>query len=194
MDSAQFVQRVEREMQDLGSERAVVNQGDQFAIWFGKEILGFEEGLVAERLHIGGSGDEKVDLGIAEDDIPIRILAQCKFSSGGGRYNKDEIEEVITARKRVLEFSEMGNQRRRDFSFRYRSAEQKPERLLCIGFGTFTPESFDYAIEHGIVIYDLKKIFNEWLTRKDPARLPIPRLVSIPSSTAARIERGKEPH
>ncbi len=195
MQTAEFVQRVEREMSELGSERAIAKQGDQFAVWFGVEILGFEVGLVAERLHIGGSGDEKSDLAVAEEDVPIRILAQCKFSNGGsGHYNKDEVEEVLTARRRALEFPTLGHQKRQEFSIKYKAAEQKPERLLSVGFGNFTPEAFEYAVANKVVIYDLERIFQEWLTRRDPARLPIPKLVSIPAKEDSLITRGKEPH
>jgi hypothetical protein len=194
MQTEEFTKRVEMEMAELGSERAISNQGDQFAVWFGVEILGFDVGLVAERLHIGASGDEKIDLGIAEEDVPIRILTQCKFSGGGsGTYNKDEVEEVLTARKRALDFPDLGNQRRQEFCARYRAAEQKPERLLCVGFGAFTPDAFDYAVAHKVVIYDLERILHEWLTRRDPARVQLPKLVSIQAASDSLITRGREP-
>jgi len=194
MQKADFVKRVETEMAEIGSERAILNEGDQFAVWCGTELLGFEVGLVAERLHIGGSGDEKIDLGVAEEDVPIRILAQCKFSAGGAaQYSKDEVEEVLTGRKRALEFPTLGSQKRQEFTVRYKAAEQKPERLLCIGLGRFTPEAFDYAVSTRVVIYDIDRIYEEWLTRRDPARLSMPKLVSIPADKESLISRGKEP-
>jgi hypothetical protein len=195
METSEFAQRVEKEMSELGAERAIANQGNQFAIWFGIEILGFDAGLVAERLHIGGSGDEKIDLGVAEQDVPIRILAQCKFSSNGSDiYNKDTVEEVLTARRRALEFPSLGHQKRQEFCTRYKAAEQKPERLLCVGFGNFTRDAFDYAVAYKVVIYDLNRILQEWLTRRDPARLPVPKYISIPAPKDSLIMRGKEPH
>lgn len=194
MDTSGFVERVEREMSELGSERAMANLGDQFAVWFGSEILGFEVGLVAEQLHIGASGDEKSDLGIAEEDVPIRIIAQCKFSKfGAGKFNKDTVDEVKNARDRAISIPTMGNQKRQEFSARFNASEQKPERLLCVGFGSFTPEAFEYAVANKIIIYDLHRIHQEWLTLRDPARLSMPKLVSIPADKESLITRGKEP-
>jgi len=181
-------------MAEIGAERAIADEGNQFAIWFGEEILGFELGLVAEKLHIGASGDHKIDLGIAEDDVPIRIIAQCKFSKGGkGNYNLDLVDEVLNAKKRAIQSPLLGNTRRQEFCVRYNAASQKPERLLAIGFGTFAKDAFDYAVDSGVVIYDHERLYREWISRNDPAGLPPPKMISIPASTDVRIEKGKKP-
>jgi len=194
MPDPAFVAKVESQMAEIGDERTVSGKGDQFAIWFGTEILGFDLGLVAERLHVGGSGDEKIDLGVAEDDVPIRIIAQCKYSVGGtGTFNKDQVEEVLTARRRAIEYPTLGSTARQEFCKRYHSAKQKPERLLCVGFGGFVEEAFDYATGNNVVVYDLDRIWKEWLSRRDPARLPKPKLVTIPASRDAVIARGSSP-
>ena len=181
-------------MAEIGAERAISDPGDQFAVWFCTEILGFDLGLVAERLHVGGSGDEKIDLGVAEDDVPLRIVAQCKYSAGGsGQYNKNDIEEVITARKRATQYPSLGNSRRQEFCKRYNAAKEKPERLLLAGFGSVVRDAFDYAVDNGVVVYDLDRIHREWLTRHDPARLPEPKLLPIPAQRDSIIVRGKQP-
>lgn len=163
MDDDAFVARVKAEMKELQS-RGVRGKGDQFAVWFAAKILGEDEGQAIEEYHIGGTGDNKLDIGILDDDHSAVIIAQCKFSGKPllQTFNTDLPEEAKNAHDRLKSVPDAGNDRRKDFARRFAGTD-KPVRTLAVGFGKVSEAAYNYANVNKIEIYDFQKIKRRYI-------------------------------
>src|SRR2546425_13216839 len=111
MNDNEFLALVQAEMSNLRTQRGVPNEGDQFAVWFATEILKEDIIKVVEEYHVGGAGDNRVDLGVCDDDHEVRIIAQCKFSRTplGTSFKNNLIDEVLRAKNRLKTIPEDGS-------------------------------------------------------------------------------------
>lgn len=182
MDNDEFVRLVKTEMKELES-KGVRKEGDQFAIWFATKILGEDESQTIEEYHIGGTGDNKLDIGILDDDHSAVIIAQCKFSRRPleKTFNTDLPEEAKNARDRLKSIPDAGNEKRRDFAQRFDRTD-KPVRILAVGFGKVSGPAYKYAKVSKIEIYDFEKIKRRYIYHE------VMEGCQQPSSTTFEIE------
>lgn len=191
MENKEFIQKVESAMDEIESTRGIHNRGDLFAIWFGRDVLGYEEEDVAELYHIGGTGDEKIDLGIIDDAQEIIFVAQVKYSSDPlqARFNRDHIDEVLTALSRLENELSIGNERRREFARQYdRKKNEYPTRLIFVGFGKLTENTGDYSKNKNVKVYDFDRLKEEYFRLENPAEFRTPEYVSFPISGESYLE------
>lgn len=163
MENDEFVRLVKTEMAELES-RGVRGEGDQFAVWFATKILGEDEGQTIEEYHIGGRGDNKLDIGILDDEHSAVILAQCKFSRRPleTTFNTDLAEEAKNAHDRLKSIPDAGNEKRKDFAKRFARTD-KFARILAVGFGNVSEAAYNYAKVNKIEIYDFEKIKRRYI-------------------------------
>jgi len=182
MHNDEFVRLVKTEMKELES-RGVQKGGDQFAIWFAAKILGEDEGQTIEEYHIGATGDNKLDIGILDDDHSAVIIAQCKFSRKPleRTFNTDLPEEAKNAHDRLKSVPEAGNEKRKDFAQRFARTD-KPVRILAVGFGNVSEPAYNYAKVNKIEIYDFEKIKRRYIYHE------VMEGCRQPSSTTFEIE------
>ncbi len=180
MDNAKFIKIVKSEMAEIGESYAIKDVGNQFAIWFLSKVLCEEIGMSVEQYHIGGSGDQKIDIGMIDEDHSAVIIGQCKYSENpeNAKFNEDLPEEVFNALDRLQNFPEEGHEKRKDFASAFSSSE-KPTRLLAIGFGSFTDGAVRYALKKQIEIYDLEKIRVRWLYNEVLEDIKTPDLIKM---------------
>ena len=157
MNDKEFRNTVAAELAEIGASKGVANVGDQFAIWFTSRILGEDEGDAAEAYCIGGAGDEKIDIGICDDDHELTVIGQCKYSPAPHDYSKDLVDETRNALHRAQTSPNTGSQKRREFCETFNKSE-KPILLIAAGFGDVEPETVAYAVENAVVLYDYKRI------------------------------------
>lgn len=115
MTNEEFRLRVKEEMDEIGKNRGILNDGSKFEVWFATKILGEEEGVVVDEYQIGGSGDEKIDLGICDDEHEFKFIIQCKYSDSEKMYNKDEVDQILGAINRIKTCPNDGNLKRKEF-------------------------------------------------------------------------------
>jgi len=193
MEDREFIQKVEGVMNEIENTRGIHNRGDLFAIWFGTYILGYEEDDVAELYHIGGSGDEKIDLGIIDDEQEIIFVVQVKYSSDPDRaiFNRDHIDEVLTALRRLENEPNIGNDRRRRFARQYHQKKDKyPTRLIFVCLGKLTTDAKNYAKDKNVKIYDFERLKQEYSRLENPAEFRIPEYVSFPIAGESYLKYG----
>jgi hypothetical protein len=182
MEDQDFLAALTDEMEDL-AESGVRQKGDQFAIWFATAILGEELEDVKERFHVGGSGDNKLDIGILDEAHDTILIVQCRYSDDPLNTTLDASvpEEAKSARDRLESVPTAGNKRRREFATRYNAqrSEDTPERVLAVGLGHFSDDARSYARANTVDLYDfglLKDLYevNRQLADGDaPASLTI---------------------
>lgn len=193
MEDAKFIEQVRKEMLEIKANHTINDQGDQFAVWFGKMILGFDEDKVAEEYHIGSAGDDKIDLGIVSSESETKLVAQCKYSANPdkARYNKDLVDEVLAARRRITDSPTTGNEKRKEFVKLF-SASSKPQRLIAVGFGGLTRGTTDYAATQDVEVYDFQRLKREYLLMLNPARVRPPQSVtlSVPGNRIFEYREG----
>lgn len=163
MDDNVFIALVKTEMKELES-RGVRGKGDQFAVWFATKILGEDQWQAIEEYHIGGTGDNKLDIGILDDEHSAVIIAQCKFSGKPLRqtFDTDLPEEAENAHDRLESVPDAGNEKRKDFARRFARTD-KPVRILAVGFGKVSEDAYNYAKAKKIEIYDFEKIKRRYI-------------------------------
>ncbi len=157
MNDDEFRETVANEMAEIQKTKGIPQEGDQFAVWFASRILGEDEGDAAEAFCIGSAGDEKIDIGICDDDHELNVIGQCKYSPKPHTYSKDLVDEVRNAFHRAQTSPSTGNQKRREFCERLNKSE-KPILLIAAGFGDVAPETLGYAVENDVVLYDYRRI------------------------------------
>lgn len=185
MENEEFMQKVETEMNEIESARGIHKRGDLFAMWFGRDVLGYEEEDVAESYHIGAAGDEKIDLGIIDDEQEIIFVVQVKYSSNPAntQFNRDHIDEVLTALRRLDDEPNIGNERRREFASQYhRKKNDYPTRLIFVGFGKLVGDTRDYAKNKNVKVYDFDRLKDEYSRLENPAEFRTPDYVTFPIS------------
>ena len=95
MTNEEFRLRVKEEMDEIGKNRGILNDGSKFEVWFATKILGEEEGVVVDEYQIGGSGDEKIDLGICDDEHEFKFIIQCKYCPNDGNLKRKEFVKKV---------------------------------------------------------------------------------------------------
>lgn len=191
MEDQKFIKIIENKMNEIEENRGIHNIGDLFAIWFGRDILGYEEEEIAELYHIGGTGDEKIDLGIVDDDQGIIFVVQVKYSSNPlrARFNRDDIDEVLTALRRLEEEPNIGNQRRREFAQQYhRKKNEYAVRSIFVGFGQLIEKARDYARNKNVKVYDFDRLKEEYIRLENPAEFRTPEYISFPLSKGSYLK------
>ncbi|MBN2122448.1 AIPR family protein [Candidatus Micrarchaeota archaeon] len=175
-------------MSSVQKEHGEGTLGNAFSIWFTSNILNEDEDRAANEYYIGASKDDKLDIGICDDEHELITLVQCKFpqTEGIGKYGSDDVEEILTAKKRITDFPDRGNHKRQEFAKKFQFHQKdKPLKLIIAGFGTFNTDAKKYAIQNGVEIFDFKKIKERWTYLRGSAPADIPELVSM------RIKEGK---
>ena len=181
MNDADFLAAVRDDMADI-AVTGVNQAGDQFAIWFAVKVLNENLDDVKDRYHIGGSGDNKLDIGILDDDHDTIIIVQCKYSSDPlhSTFDADLPEAAVNARDRLRSIPNEGSPRRRAFAAEYNAASWTvPQRLIAVGFGKFSSTARSYAREHNVELYDYERIKarfelgQQFATQRTPASLTL---------------------
>ena len=160
MDDTTFIETVKSEMKEIRERRGVRSKGNQFAIWFLTKILREPESKAEGEYHIGGGGDDKIDIGICDDEHQLAVVGQCKFTGKAFKakpYNKDLVDEVLAAIRRIEKSPGTGSSQRIEFVKRW-VATDKPCRRLAIAFGRFSEDAHEYALRNDVEIYDYEKI------------------------------------
>lgn len=178
MEDSEFIARVQERMREIEENYAIHEEGNQFAIWFGTEVLGLKEQDVAETYHIGGGGDDKIDLGVIADDRDLKIIVQCKYHAVPTSFNKDLVDQVRNARDRIESSPDSGNTKRKEFVKKFRISK-KPEKLIAVGFGNTTPDVYRYAIQHGVEVYDFEKLKRSYVSFINPGEAPKPSMATL---------------
>lgn len=193
MKDEDFIKKVKEEMKEIESEYGVRNTGDQFAIWFATKILMEEEEKVVAEYHIGGKGDEKIDIGICDDDHEVNFIIQCKFSGKPLKttFSKDLVDEVNNAEKRVREDPDSGNERRKEFARRW-NLSGKPTRKIAVGFGQVDSDVRRYAFDNKVEIYDFFKIKDRYLYSTVSGARKRPDLVSFSKVSSLLKEEKRD--
>lgn len=176
MEDAKFIKTVLEDLKLINTSLPrIIRSGDLFSIWFTSNILLTDtDEDTALNYFIGGSNDNKLDIGIADDDHELIILGQSKFPNGNklitdiqeadveiGNYTKDKIDEIITAKSRLTSDAVTGNQNWTNFVKDYKeriAPEDANVKLVFAGFGNFLPEVMAYALEKNIDVYDFKRM------------------------------------
>lgn len=163
MENKEFSKMVNLEMAEF-ADRGMKQKGDQFAVWFINMILGEDEGDAIEQYHIGSKGDNKLDIGILDEEHTAVIIGQCKFSDTPltTTFGANLPEEAKNGRDRLKTVPDAGNEKRKDFAQRFARTE-KPVRILAVGFGNFSPDAYKYAAANKIEIYDFEKIKRRYI-------------------------------
>ncbi len=184
MREDEFVRRVREELEEIRETTGRYNEGDLFAIWFGKEILGYEMEQVAETYHIGGRGDEKIDLGIIDDEQEMVFVVQAKYSTEPLRrqFGKNCVDEVWLALQKLEREPDIGNSRRREFARRYRQKKNigYQVRPVLVCFGKLSPAARNYAAKKDIQVYDFERLKEEYERLKNPAEFKTPQYLRLP--------------
>ncbi|WP_172822288.1 AIPR family protein [Magnetospirillum moscoviense] len=181
MENIEFIANVKKEMAEL-KEHGVHIEGDQFAIWFLTKILREPIDVSIERYHIGGAGDHKLDIGIIDDDHTAIVLGQVKYCATPLErvFSPDLPQEILNAKSRLLDFPEVGNERRKEFAKQYIAIEkERSERLFAIGFGQFSKEAIVFANKSKVEIYDFAKIKQRYIYNEVPGNQPEPDSIDI---------------
>jgi hypothetical protein len=176
MRNQDFIETVQNELAEIGTQRGINNTGDLFAIWFTSKILGEDEGKTYEEYHIGGAGDNKIDIGICDDDHEVNIIIQSKYSNDplDQTYSADLIDEVKNAQSRIVTAPDVGNNKRKEFVQKYNRSQDKVTRLIAVGFGKFSQEANKYALDEGVEIYDYEKIKQRYIYLSVPGAVNPP--------------------
>lgn len=179
MDDASFIQKVKDDMEHIGSTRNINNIGDQFAVWFGSEVMREDIGKVIDVYHIGGSHDEKIDLGICDDEHEVIYVVQCKYSGNplSGTFDKDLIDEASNALKRAEVFPDCGNTKRKEFVAEMSASKGRSIRCMAVGFGIFGQEVHQYAIDNRVEIWDYEKIKHRYTYLQLPSAVEEPEVL-----------------
>jgi len=170
MNDNEFVEKVKGEIGEIRENLAKENLGDCFAVWFCNKILGFDLDESNEIFHIGSKDDDKLDLGIINEDLDCVIIAQCKFPhkkkddtfeiNYNSEANKDLIDEILTAENRIHTSPNTGNDKRKKFVQEFKSSK-KPLLKLAVSFSKISnPNVWEYAYNNNVVVYDFEKIKN----------------------------------
>ena len=70
MEDSDFFERVSSELDQLRGEVGEFEDDVLFEIWFAQTFFPtLELGTIVEKYHIGGSGDNRIDLGIVVSNI-----------------------------------------------------------------------------------------------------------------------------
>jgi len=163
MEDTAFIKRVLDDFRNINSEFNHISRlGDLFSVWFSENIILYDRDREkALEYFIGGSGDERVDIGVADEDHELVILAQCKFPDGDeliidqetvqlNQYNKDLIDSILAALSRLETCSDSGNEKRKEFLNSFKEnlePDNSNLKLLVVAFGNFTPDAIEYAIK-----------------------------------------------
>ena len=163
MEDVEFVRNVKEDLEEFKTSVGR-NKGDQFVVWFLTKILQEDEGTAIERYHIGGPADNKLDIGICDEDHEIVIIGQCKYSENPDTktFNVDLPEEAKNAYDRLLELPEEGNEKRKEFA-KALSESKKPRKIIAVGFGVVNKDAYKYANKHNIEIFDFDKIKRRYI-------------------------------
>jgi hypothetical protein len=155
----------------------------QFAIWFCEHILGEDADDAREIYHIGGAGDHKVDIGIADEDHETVIVAQCKYSNTpfSAVFSADLPASVKDATDRLVSIPDLGNTKRRKFANAYKDIDDddKPKRRLAVGFGRFSEDAQLYAQSNGIELYDVDRIKQLYEISAQPTDGQVPASITF---------------
>jgi hypothetical protein len=179
MNNNEFISKLAEQLKEIHEEYSnILRTGDLFTIWFIKNIiLGGSATKKAYEYYMGGSDENKLDIGIADEDYELVVLGQCKFPNGNDNitsvlsihpdhaYNKDVVEEVLTAKSRLRDSPETGNQTRKDFIVNYNqlvASDESNLKLMVAGFGKFNEDAIAYAIKKDVEIYDFETIKREY--------------------------------
>ena len=161
MNDADFIAAVTEEMADIAAT-GVRQKGDQFAIWFAHSALGETLEDAKDKYHIGGSNDNKLDIGILDEDHDVIIIGQCRFADDplSRTFSTDLVEEAKSARDRLISIPDAGSTKRRFFAEKYnvQRENETPERVLAIGFGSFSDSARAYGRTNDIEIYDFQRL------------------------------------
>lgn len=186
MEDDEFKQRVKEDLEEIKGNLGLNQDGDLFTIWFGINILSLDERDVFEDFFIGGSGDDKIDLGIISSDRNLNIISQCKYQE---TFNKDLIDEVCNACDRIDKSPDSGNNKRKKF-VNDLSLSSKPLKLIAVCFGrTKDKNVYDYAIKKGVDIYDFDRLKREYINNL-ATELKIPESIKL-SISEGKIEYNK---
>ena len=186
MNDQEFIEQVKKEMKEYETH-AVNSDGDKFAVWFANKFLALDIGEIVNKFHIGKSGDEKTDLGIIDDRFPTKMIIQCKYSANpiDKAYGKDEVDETLSARRRIETAPNDGNDLRRQFVQDFKGSKL-PEKLIIVGFGRFTNlehnNAYEYAIKSSVQIYDFERLKREYLRITDPTSAQRPEAIELPKT------------
>jgi hypothetical protein len=191
MNDAEFLAVVRDEMSTLHVERGIPNEGDQFSVWFATEIMKEDIVKVVDEYHIGGAGDNRIDIAVSDEDHEVQIIAQCKFTQNlqGASFNKDLIDEVLSARNRLNTLPDEGNNKRRRFARTYNQSS-KPVRLLAVGLGPFVPSSIDYAQANDVEVYDFERIKKRYSLLNGPGGQRPPELLTFSIGHGKSVDRS----
>lgn len=195
MTDEEFLAIVREEMAEY-ADLNVMDRGDQFAVWFIEKILAEQRDDAVELFHIGGSGDNKIDIGVIDPQSrDVVVIGQCKFSDNplATTFGIDLPEDVLNAVERIQSMPSAGSSRRREFVKRY---NEKPSdistRLLAVGFGSFSSDAIDYAVKHDVELFDYKKIKQRYLYNEVielPSEPEILKLETPERTSPRKIER-----
>lgn len=187
MEDDEFIDSVLKDFKDLNSDfNDKIMLGDLFPLWFLEYIL-FPNHDTTDLLAylIGGSRDDRIDIGIADEDNELVIVGQCKFPNGNaliskdnlriqpGTYNKDLIDEILSGISRINSSPNTGNQKRREFVSSFNEFVNKDKsnlKTMAIGFGKFDADAIKYAIKKDVDIYDFERIKREYIRNTSPER------------------------
>ncbi len=187
MDDNEFKERVRTDLNEIKENSGFTQDGDAFSVWFGSKILNLDEKKVTEQYFMG-SKDEKIDLGVIDDDLNINIICQCKYQDN---FNKDLIDEVTIAFERIKTAKDSGNEKRKKFAEEL-SVSSKPTELIAVCYGKTTPEVYDYAIQKKVEIYDFERLKAEYINSLS-GDLPKPKSIILKpkDNTMIKYEENK---
>ena len=194
LEPKQFLASLAGEMSEIGEENAVNQKGDQFAIWIGVRLFGLEVGEVIEKVHLGAAKDNRCDLGIVDEEEEAYTLVQCKVNlkvlAGdfkGTHFNKNEIDEVLSAAKRIQNQKVKGNERWELFAERVRASGEEPRLILAV-LGTIEPSAKEYAESEGVTVWDLPELAHQYSLFFNPAGVPEPAHFELPMGGHGKLE------
>jgi len=197
MDSQTFIKRVMEELKEIAREYDYHRSGDVFCIWFVKNILlqGTEIGEIIDNYYIGGSADEKLDIGVADDDHELVILGQCKFPDGDTlieehaetfeltEYNEDPIDQVKLALQRLENPTDRGNTKWKEFLNKFKEQLEPNKsnlKLIAVIFGNLSQNAQKYAIANKVDVYSFERIKREYIRKHSPeGKLVNPQLLDF---------------
>lgn len=179
---------------EIGEQNAVNQKGDQFAIWVGVRLFGLDIGEVIEKVHLGAAKDNRCDLGVIDEDDEAYTLVQCKINtkvlSGdpkGVHFNKNEVDEVLSAAKRIQNPKVKGNERWESFAERVRTSGEKPRLILAV-LGNIESSAREYADAEGVTVWDLAELTHQYSLFFNPAGVPEPASFDLPMGGHGKLE------
>lgn len=197
MEDSEFVRTVLGEVTEIKDAYGLNNLGNAFSLWFAINVLGEDEDKSAEEYFIGCSRDEKLDLGICDEDHDLIFLVQCKYSEDGEKqhYNKDIVDEIIAAERRLIDSPSTGNDKRKAFAQIFNPMvknKEKPVLKIAAIFGDLSDSSGvqAYANNTGVEIYDFNRIKDmcTYLRGAAPSKRPETMSLGVPSGKFIKMQ------